>query len=171
MKQKSQLYLFLCHLFFLCLLVCVLSPQRLEAVEPDEILQNTVLEQRARSISSGLRCLVCQNQSIDDSDAPLAKDLRVLVRERLSAGDTDQQVTDYIVERYGQFVLLKPPFNTHTLLLWVTPFFLLLIGLSILLRVSRSRNADMESRYPLSEAEEKELGKILLQVNETSQKK
>jgi len=91
------------------------------AVTPQEILPDKALEQRAREISGGLRCLVCQNQSIDDSDAPLAHDLRILVRERLEAGDTDQQVRDFVVARYGEFVLLKPPFSAETLLLWLMP--------------------------------------------------
>jgi cytochrome c-type biogenesis protein CcmH len=89
-----------------------------KAVEPDEVLQDKALEARARHISEGLRCLVCQNQSIDDSAAPLARDLRLLVRERLKAGDTDQQIEDFIVARYSEFVLLKPHFAPHTLLLW-----------------------------------------------------
>ena len=89
-----------------------------KAVQPDEVLQDPALEARARHISEGLRCLVCQNQSIDDSEAPLAKDLRLLVRERLTAGDTDQQIEDFVVARYGEFVLLKPRFTAHTLLLW-----------------------------------------------------
>jgi cytochrome c-type biogenesis protein CcmH len=91
------------------------------AVTPQEVLADKALEARARGISAELRCLVCQNQSIDDSDAPLAHDLRVLVRERLTAGDTDQQVRDFIVARYGAFVLLKPPFSAETLLLWLMP--------------------------------------------------
>lgn len=95
------------------------------AVQPDEVLQDATLEARARALSAGLRCLVCQNQSIDDSDAPLAKDLRVLVRERLKAGDTDAQVTSFVVERYGEYVLLKPPFTWHTLPLWLLPLLLL----------------------------------------------
>ncbi len=98
------------------------------AVQPDEVLKDPALEKRARDISAGLRCLVCQNQSIDDSDAQLAKDLRVLVRERLVAGDTDAQVRDFLVERYGEFVLLKPTFGTHTLLLWLTPALVLVLG-------------------------------------------
>ncbi|WP_420102365.1 cytochrome c-type biogenesis protein [Bosea sp. (in: a-proteobacteria)] len=98
------------------------------AVQPDEVLKDPALEQRARAISSGLRCLVCQNQSIDDSNAPLARDLRVLVRERLVAGDSDAAVTDFVVQRYGDFVLLKPPFNAHTVLLWSAPFLILLAG-------------------------------------------
>ena len=98
------------------------------AVQPDEILKDPVLESRARTLSQELRCMVCQNQSIDDSDAPLAKDLRVLVRERLSAGDSDNQVIDFLVARYGEFVLLKPRVTAHTLLLWLAPFAALLIG-------------------------------------------
>jgi cytochrome c-type biogenesis protein CcmH len=98
------------------------------AVQPDEVLKDPALETRARDISSELRCLVCQNQSIDDSDAQLAKDLRLLVRERLVAGDTDQEVRDYLVQRYGEFVLLKPTFGAHTLLLWLTPVLVLVLG-------------------------------------------
>lgn len=104
----------------------ILSPAL--AVQPDEVLKDPALERRARDISSGLRCLVCQNQSIDDSDAQLAKDLRLLVRERLAAGDTDEQVRDFLVQRYGEFVLLKPTFRAHTLLLWLTPGLVLVLG-------------------------------------------
>ncbi|MBC7832839.1 MAG: cytochrome c-type biogenesis protein CcmH [Hyphomicrobium sp.] len=91
------------------------------AVEPDEILPDPALETRARSISAGLRCLVCQNQSIDDSSAPLARDLRLLVRERLKAGDSDAQVMRFVEDRYGEFVLLNPPLSWRTLLLWLAP--------------------------------------------------
>lgn len=98
------------------------------AVQPNEVLQDPVLENRAREISAGLRCLVCQNQSIDDSEAQLAKDLRLLVRERLVAGDTDQEVRDFLVQRYGEFVLLKPTFGAHTLLLWLAPAVVLFLG-------------------------------------------
>ena len=98
------------------------------AVQPDEVLKDPVLEKRAREISAGLRCMVCQNQSIDDSDAQLAKDLRILVRERLVAGDTDQQVEGYLVQRYGEFVLLKPTFGRHTMLLWLAPALVLVLG-------------------------------------------
>src|SRR6266481_560888 len=98
------------------------------AVQPDEILKDPVLESRARTLSQELRCMVCQNQSIDDSDAPLAKDLRILVRERLSAGDSNGQVIDFLVARYGEFVLLKPRMNAHTVLLWVAPFAVLVIA-------------------------------------------
>ena len=101
---------------------------RVEAVQPDEILADAALEGRARALSKELRCMVCQNQSIDDSDAPLARDLRVLVRERLQAGDSDRQVIDFLVARYGEFVLLKPRFSLHTALLWLGPLAVLLIG-------------------------------------------
>jgi cytochrome c-type biogenesis protein CcmH len=98
------------------------------AVQPDEVLKDPALELRARDISAGLRCLVCQNQSIDDSDAQLAKDLRLLVRERLVAGDSDEQVRDFLVQRYGEFVLLKPTFRAHNMLLWLTPALVLALG-------------------------------------------
>jgi cytochrome c-type biogenesis protein CcmH len=98
------------------------------AVQPDEVLADPALEARARALSQGLRCLVCQNQSIDDSDAGLARDLRLLLRERLKAGDTDAAAVDYIVARYGTYVLLNPPMQTSTLVLWLAP--LLLLGLA-----------------------------------------
>ena len=98
------------------------------AVLPDEQLADPALEARARTISQQLRCVVCQNQSIDDSDAPLARDLRLIVREQLSAGKTDAQTMDYVVERYGNFVLLKPPFEPATWALWLAPLFVLLAG-------------------------------------------
>jgi cytochrome c-type biogenesis protein CcmH len=112
-----------------------------QAVQPDEVLKNPVLEARARDISSGLRCLVCQNQSIDDSDAPLARDLRLIVRERLTAGDDDRQVQAYVVGRYGEYVLLRPVFALHTLLLWLTPVAVIGLGLFGLWRLSRRRPA------------------------------
>jgi cytochrome c-type biogenesis protein CcmH len=99
------------------------------AVQPDEVLKDPQLEARARLLSEGFRCLVCQNQSIDESDASLARDLRILIRERLTAGDSDQQITDFVVARYGEFVLLKPRFNARTWALWLTPFALVGIGL------------------------------------------
>ena len=109
------------------------------AVLPDEMLPNAAQEARARAISLGLRCLVCQNQSIDDSGATLAKDLRVIVRERIVAGDTDAQVTDYVVSRYGNFVLLKPPFQADTALLWILPFAMLIIALGLVYRYLRQQ--------------------------------
>ncbi len=102
------------------------------AVQPDEILPDAKLEERARHLSRELRCMVCQNQSIDDSDAPLARDLRLLVRERLKAGDSDQQVLDFLTVRYGDFVLLKPPLNPRTALLWVLPAGILVLGAIVL---------------------------------------
>lgn len=108
-----------------------------QAIEPGEILADKALESRARRISAELRCLVCQNQSIDDSDAPLAHDLRVLVRDRLKAGDSDIQVRDFVVERYGSFVLLRPPMNAATFLLWFGPAFVLAgaaLGLVVMFR-------------------------------------
>lgn len=119
----------------LCLLLAF-SPAVL-AVSPDEMLSDPVLEERARDISAGLRCLVCQNQSIDDSDADLARDLRVLVRERLVAGDSNAEVEQYLVDRYGEYVLLNPRLNLRTVLLWAAAPALLLIGLAVLLAARR----------------------------------
>ena len=129
------------------------------AVQPGEILADQALEARARHISTEIRCLVCQNQSIDDSDAPLAHDLRVLVRERLKAGDSDTAVREFIVGRYGDFVLLRPPMNARTLLLWFGPAGILLAaGLGLLL--ARRRSA-LPGPAPLTAEEEARLGAIL----------
>jgi cytochrome c-type biogenesis protein CcmH len=130
-----------------------------QAVEPDEMLADPALEQRARDISKHLRCLVCQNQSIDDSNADLAHDLRVLVRERIKAGDNDDQVVAFIVARYGNFVLLKPPVNDETLPLWLGPFVLALIGAAGL-AVYYARRAG-KSPPPLSDDERKKLDELL----------
>jgi len=130
------------------------------AVNPDEVLADPVLETRARAISAELRCMVCQNQSIDDSNAELAKDLRVLVRERIVAGDSDQQVLDYIVSRYGEFVLLKPPFAINTILLWGMPVFLLLIGGAVVFRQATRRSA-VQASAPLDADEQRALDEIL----------
>lgn len=127
------------------------------AVLPDEMLTDPALEARARNLSHELRCMVCQNQSIDDSDAELARDLRVLVRERLLAGDTDQQVIDFVVARYGEFVLLKPRLSARNALLWATPIVLLLAGGIVLVIVSRSRRP----ASALSAEEKAELEAIL----------
>ena len=102
-------------------LMVALAAPAAHAVQPDEIMSDPAKESRARELSRELRCMVCQNQSIDDSDAPLARDLRLLVRERIASGDSDSQVIDFLVARYGEFVLLKPRFNSHTLLLWLLP--------------------------------------------------
>ena len=145
-------------------LTLVASPRAL-AVQPDEMLSDPVLETRARSLSKELRCMVCQNQSIDDSDAPLARDLRILVRERLQAGDSDRQVIDFLVARYGEFVLLKPRFSSHTALLWLGPAAFLLIGALGLLAVSRRyrmrASPGQSAQAPLTPAEEARLAEIL----------
>jgi cytochrome c-type biogenesis protein CcmH len=132
-----------------------------KAVEPDEVLQDPALEARARQISEGLRCLVCQNQSIDDSGAPLAKDLRVLVRERLKAGDTDQQIDDFVVVRYGEFVLLKPRFEPQTFILWFTTPAVFLAALLIVVLAYRRRATATAAPAALSEAEERKLNSLL----------
>ena len=111
------------------------------AVEPDEVLSDPKLEQRARALSANLRCLVCQNQSIDDSNASLARDLRILLRERLTTGDSDAEVISFLVERYGEFVLLKPRFIGHNLILWLGPLFVLVVGAGALLGAQRRRAA------------------------------
>jgi cytochrome c-type biogenesis protein CcmH len=133
------------------------------AVQPDEILKDSALESRARALSQELRCMVCQNQSIDDSDAPLAKDLRVLVRERLSAGDSDNQVIDFLVARYGEFVLLKPRVTAHTLLLWLAPFAVVVAGALSLLAFLRRRRDPKEEAEPasLSVDEQRRLATLL----------
>lgn len=129
------------------------------AVEPGEMLADPALEARAQAIGEKLRCLVCQNESIEDSGADLAHDLRVLLRQRLSAGDTDQQAIQYIVDRYGDFVLLKPPVEPATYLLWSTPFLALALGgLGIFLYLRRHAPTP---EPPLSEAEKKRLADIL----------
>jgi len=111
------------------------------AVQPDEMLADPKLEIRARNLSRELRCMVCQNQSIDDSEAPLARDLRILVRERLQAGDNDGQVLDFLTARYGEFVLLKPPLSWHTALLWLAPSGVLMLGILTLVVARRRRSA------------------------------
>ena len=126
------------------------------AVEPGEILSNPKLEARARSITKGLRCIVCQNQSIDDSNASVARDMRLLVRERLIAGDNNKQVVDYIVERYGDYVLLRPPFQTNTLALWIGPPFLALIILFIIIRfliTQRNQSKSSSDHLTFSDSE------------------
>jgi cytochrome c-type biogenesis protein CcmH len=150
----------LCSVVMLAALAGLL-PFAARAVQPDEILPDAAMELRAREISGGLRCLVCQNQSIDDSDAPLAKDLRVLVRERLKAGDSDQAVVDYVVARYGDFVLLKPPFRLSTLLLWLSPLFLLLGGVWYGWRAVQAKRPETDNTAPLTEAEREKLDDIL----------
>ncbi len=129
------------------------------AVTPDEVLPDLALEARARAISSELRCMICQNQSIDDSDAALAKDLRVLVRQRLVAGDSNEQVFDYVVSRYGEFVLLKPRFSWRNAVLWGAPVVLLIGGVAYIL-TARRRKPD-EAATALTEAERAALDDVL----------
>lgn len=127
------------------------------AVQPDEVLKDPRLEARARQISAGLRCLVCQNQSIDDSDAPLARDLRLLVREKLTQGASDAQVRSFLVDRYGEFVLLRPAFNAHTILLWLGPFAVLAGGAAVVWASVRRRRLAGQVSVPLSAEEHAQL--------------
>lgn len=140
-----------------------LVPHPAVAVEPDEMLSDPQLESRARDISEHLRCLVCQNETIDDSNAPLAKDLRVLVRERLTKGDSNEQTVQYIVDRYGEYVLLKPRLNAHTLILWLGPLLLLLAGASYFYLVWQRRPGEQKSAAPraLSPEERAKLARLL----------
>jgi cytochrome c-type biogenesis protein CcmH len=136
------------------------------AVDPDEILPDPALESRARTISAELRCLVCQNQSIDDSHAPLARDLRLLVRERLKAGDSNAQVLQFVEDRYGEFVLLRPPFSWRTALLWAAPPLALLFAIWVSVRAWRRRQsqavaAGVSADGALTSDEEAKLRKIL----------
>ncbi len=132
------------------------------AVQPDEVLSDPALEARARALSQELRCLVCQNQSIDDSEAPLARDLRIILRERLKAGDSDRQAVDFLVSRYGEFVLLKPPLAWHTALLWLAPPALLITGgLGLWLLVRRQSAAAKDSRNVLTPTEEARLSRLV----------
>lgn len=152
----------------LCVLLCVVAYAPALAVNPDEILPDPALEQRARDISANLRCLVCQNQSIDDSDAQLARDLRVLVRERLVAGETNEQIMDYVVGRYGEFVLLRPSLSMKNLVLWGTPVLVLLIGGFAAYSYSRRHSAP-EGVMTLSVDEEARLNKLLDEQDNTKQ--
>jgi cytochrome c-type biogenesis protein CcmH len=152
---------------FVLLALALFVATPLRAVQVDEILPDARLEARARAISQDLRCMVCQNQSIDDSEAPLARDLRLLVRERLKAGDSDTQVVDYMVARYGEFVLLKPRMSWHTAILWGAPLTILVIGLlaigfSVL---RRSAGPALPENAALSESERLKLNAIESQLD------
>jgi cytochrome c-type biogenesis protein CcmH len=163
MKYPHMKYLHIKYLHALALLIVLFAPALSWAVEPDEMLSNPALEARARTISEELRCMVCQNESIDESEAPLAHDLRLLVRRRLLAGDSDQQVIDFLVARYGEFILLKPPFSWNTIALWGAPPALLLLGAVMIVVVERRRKAaGPAAEMPkLSAAEEARLAEIL----------
>lgn len=141
------------------LALALLAPVAAGAVQPDEVMKDRGLESRARSISAGLRCLVCQNQSIDDSDAPLARDLRLIVRERLRQGDSNDAVVDYVVQRYGEFVLLRPVIAWHTALLWLTP--VLVVGLGGLALWAAGRRRKAVAPKALSAAEEAALAELM----------
>ena len=141
------------------LLAFMLLAATAQAVEPSEMLKDPALEARARAISQEIRCVVCQNQTIDDSNADIAHDLRVIVRERLTAGDTDQQVKDYLTARYGDFVLLKPPFLAKTFILWMGPAMVLLIGGAIIALVLGRRRSPQLA--PLSDDESRRLARLI----------
>jgi cytochrome c-type biogenesis protein CcmH len=154
----------ICHRFWHSALVIglllALCPGSALAVDPQEQLKDPALEARAREISAGLRCLVCQNQSIDDSDAPLARDLRLIVRQQLQKGESNSQVVDYIVARYGEFVLLRPRLRLNTLILWLTPLLLLTGGVVLAARIVR-RQPQTRLAPPLTPEEQKELQSLL----------
>jgi cytochrome c-type biogenesis protein CcmH len=149
----------------LLLFLALVAATPVRAVQPDEVLADHRLETRARELSRELRCMVCQNQSIDDSDAPLARDLRLLVRERLTAGDSDRQVLDFLVTRYGEFVLLKPPFNRHTGLLWLLPVAFVIVGaISVVVLLRRQRRGVTEEI--LTAAEQARLAELAKSKND-----
>jgi cytochrome c-type biogenesis protein CcmH len=151
---------------FLLLVTFIVLNAAAYAVEPDEILKDPALEARARSISAELRCLVCQNQSIDDSHAPLARDLRLLVRDRLKAGESDTQIRQYLVERYGDFILLKPRVAADTIILWGAPFLALLLSGYFVWRAAQRRGALLRSDAPLTDDEKAHLDRILASKNQ-----
>ena len=143
-------------------LLCITLAAPAVAVNPSEILDDPKLEERARDLSTNLRCLVCQNQSIDDSDAPLARDLRVLVRERLVAGDSNDEVIDFVVARYGEFVLMTPRFAGHTVVLWLAaPVLLLVAGGGLLLLALRRRGVKPAKPKELDADEKQKLARLL----------
>ena len=158
------------HLFqrigVLILAICLAAGSVVMAVEPGEILADAKLEARARAISADLRCLVCQNQSIDDSDADLARDLRLVVRERLTKGDTDAQIFEFVAARYGDFVLLNPPFNARTILLWGGPAGVFIIGLISVIIYFRRRGTYPDQAVPLTADEEHRLNALLNEETE-----
>ncbi|PYE35974.1 cytochrome c-type biogenesis protein CcmH [Rhizobium sp. PP-F2F-G38] len=158
-RARKGLQMAATMLVALMLGLLTLGPAR--AVNPDEVLPDPALEARARALSAELRCMVCQNQSIDDSNAELAKDLRLIVRERLARGDTDTAVIDYVVSRYGEFVLLKPRFEGKTLILWGTPVLLLVAGGTAMLLAARGRRQSRVVGVPLSAEEEARLDQLL----------
>ena len=143
------------------LMLAAIASSKSLAVQPEEVLKDPKLEARARELSRELRCMVCQNQSIDESEAPLARDLRLLVRERITKGDTDQQVLDFLVVRYGEFVLLKPPLESRTIILWALPPVALLAGaVGLFFAVRRRRTVQLEPAT-LSNEEQRKLSTLV----------
>ncbi len=153
--------------FLAALAILMFAMGAAHAVNPDEVLDDPALERRARDISAELRCLVCQNQSIDDSDAELARDLRVIVRERLVEGDTDEEVMDFVVARYGEFVLLKPRLSARNMLLWGTPLIGLALGLTAIFFLFRMRRGAAPASGLTAEEQEK-LSRILSDTEDGS---
>lgn len=153
----------------LILALVLALPAIAHAVEPDEVLSDPTQEARAREVGKGLRCVVCQNQSIDDSHSELARDMRILVRERIKAGDSNQDVMDYMVDRYGDFVLLDPPFKAETLVLWIGPGVIAVLGMFGLVMMFRRRTTTRGAQEvvsgvraePLSDAERRRLDELL----------
>lgn len=135
--------------WLLCFLILV-SPA--QAVQPDEILPDAKLEARARTLSEGFRCLVCQNQSIDESEASLARDLRILIRERLTKGESDGAIREFVVSRYGDYVLLKPRLNARTAILWLTPFLVIIVAFALFF--ARRRPSASPAELPLTKTEQ-----------------
>jgi cytochrome c-type biogenesis protein CcmH len=144
----------------LLFLTCII-PQASFAVEPDEMLPDPVQEARAREISKGLRCVVCRNQSIDDSNAEIARDLRIVLRERISAGDSDQEAVAYLVDRYGAYILLKPPFRIITYLLWIGPLLMLVAAVFGFQTLWRRPVEDQAEQIELTEADKALLASII----------
>jgi cytochrome c-type biogenesis protein CcmH len=151
------------RIFAAACLLLLIGVSSAHAVQPDEVMADPAKEARARDLSRELRCMVCQNQSIDDSEAPLARDLRLLVRERIAAGDSDSQVIDFLVARYGEFVLLKPRFERQTLVLWLVPPFILIGGgLALWLHIRRRSRGEAEAaNRPLTADEEARLAALV----------
>jgi cytochrome c-type biogenesis protein CcmH len=154
----SRLRIALCTI--ICAIVAIYASAA-HAVQPDEILPDPRLEARARTLSAELRCMVCQNQSIDDSDAPLARDIRLLVREKLKAGESDKAIIGFLVARYGNFILLKPPFNAETALLWLAPAAVLALGAIVAWLAWRRSTRFNRAPPPLSPADRDRLEAIL----------
>ena len=152
-------------LFMLILSIIISLPLNVVAVEPSEILQNPHLETRARSLSQNIRCLVCQNQSIDDSNASLAKDLRKIVREQLVSGASDDEIYNFLTERYGDFVLLRPPVKATTYILWYGPLFIFFAGL-VLSALFLIRRKKILPEEPLSHSEKEELSRLISRKDE-----